>query len=64
MKGRIFSVMGVISSSLVPLAVILFGYLYDRGLYSIVNFIAGFIVITIAFIYYQPRKMKQNSLHV
>lgn len=53
MKGRVFSGLGVISSSVVPMAVIIFGFIYDQGYYLLPNIISSIIIISIATIYYK-----------
>lgn len=60
MKGRVFSGLGVISSSIVPIAIILFGYIYDQGFYILPNLISGIIIILIAIIFYKEKKLVNN----
>lgn len=55
MKGRVFSGLGVISSSVVPMAVIIFGFIYDQGYYLLPNIISSIIIIIIAITYYKER---------
>lgn len=58
MKGRVFSNLGVLSSSVVPLGVVLYGIIYDAGFYMAVNIVGGLGVIAISLIFLRPSRMK------
>jgi len=61
MKGRVFSGLGVISSSVVPMAIILFGYIYDQGFYILPNVISGIIIILIAITFYKEKQLVHHE---
>ena len=61
MKGRVFSNLGVLSSSVVPLAVVLYGIIYDAGYYMTVNIIGGITVIIISFIFLNPSRVHKRA---
>lgn len=56
MKGRVFSGLGVISSAIIPIAFILYGFIYDLGFYFLPNIISAVIIILLSIIYFNPKK--------
>lgn len=47
-KGRVFSSLGLVASSLMPLGAIIYGVLYDIGGYWIINMVSGFSIVIFA----------------
>lgn len=47
-KGRVFSSLGLVSMSLMPLGTIIYGLLYDIGGYWIINIVSGLSVMILA----------------
>ncbi|WP_020007579.1 MFS transporter [Salinicoccus albus] len=54
-KGRVFSTVSLFAGSITPLGAIIFGYLYDFGLYWPVNLGSALMMIMIVYIFYSNR---------
>lgn len=60
-KGRVFSLLGFLSMTFLPIGMLLFGYLYDMGLYLWVNITSAILTITATYFLFDQSVIDESD---